>query len=63
MCAILVGGSLLAIDEFWGGTSPSVDIPLPLYYVPVIIGFTILAVVYFQEIVTEIRQLNRDQLE
>ena len=63
MCAVLVGGSLLAIHEFWGGTSPSVNIPLPLYYVPVIIGLTLLAVVYFQEIVTEIRHLNRNQRE
>jgi TRAP-type C4-dicarboxylate transport system permease small subunit len=63
MCAVLAGGSLLAIHEFWGGTSPSVNIPLPLYYVPVIIGLTVLAVVYFQEIVTEIRYLNRNQRE
>lgn len=57
-CVALVSGSVLAMREFWGGTSPSVDIPLPLYYVPVVVGLTILAIVYVQEIATEIRHLN-----
>ena len=53
MCALIVVGALLAVREFWTGTSPSVNIPLPLYYVPVIVGLTMLAVVYAGRIATQ----------
>lgn len=57
MCVVIVGGSLLAIREFWTGTSPSVNIPLPLYYVPAIIGLTMLGIVYIRRTVIEIQSL------
>lgn len=63
MCAVLVSGSVLAISKFWGGTSPSVNIPLPLYYIPVIIGLTTLAIVYSRRIVTEIIHLNDNRVK
>jgi len=58
MCALIVVGSLHAMREFWTGTSPSVNIPLPLYYVPVIVGVTMLAVVYAGRIATQVRTLG-----
>lgn len=58
MCLVIVGGSLLAIREFWTGTSPSVNIPLPVYYVPAIIGLTILSIVYIRRTVTGIQSLS-----
>jgi TRAP-type C4-dicarboxylate transport system permease small subunit len=58
MCLVIVGGSLLAIREFWTGTSPSVNIPLPVYYVPAVIGLTILSIVYIRRTVTGIQSLS-----
>jgi TRAP-type C4-dicarboxylate transport system permease small subunit len=55
MCAFLVVGAVLAMRDFWTGTSPSVNIPLPLYYVPVLIGITMLAVVYVNRILGRVR--------
>ena len=52
MCALLIGGSALAIDEFWSGTSPSVNIPMPLYYVPVILGMSFLALIYLYRLIS-----------
>jgi len=62
MCALIVVGALLAMREFWTGTSPSVNIPLPLYYVPMIVGVTMLAVVYVGRIVTQVIAI-RDRRE
>lgn len=58
MCAVLVVGSVLAIEEFWTGTSPSVNIPLPLYYIPAIIGMSVLAVVYLNSIAEQVPRLG-----
>jgi TRAP-type C4-dicarboxylate transport system permease small subunit len=58
MCAVLVVGSVLAMEEFWTGTSPSVNIPLPLYYVPAIIGMSVLAVVYLNNIAEQVPRLG-----
>jgi TRAP-type C4-dicarboxylate transport system permease small subunit len=58
MCAVLVVGSVLAMEEFWTGTSPSVNIPLPLYYVPAIIGISVLAVVYLNNIAEQVFRLG-----
>jgi TRAP-type C4-dicarboxylate transport system permease small subunit len=58
MCAVIVVGSVLAMEQFWTGTSPSVNIPLPLYYVPALIGLSTLAVVYACRIVTEATRLR-----
>jgi TRAP-type C4-dicarboxylate transport system permease small subunit len=55
MCAFVVVGSVFAIQDFWSGTSPSVNIPLPLYYVPVLVGITMLAAVYVHRIVEQVR--------
>jgi TRAP-type C4-dicarboxylate transport system permease small subunit len=57
MCGLIVVGGGLAMLEFWGGTSPSVNLPLPLYYVPVIVGITLLAAVYVDRIVGQVRTL------
>ncbi|PSQ59273.1 MAG: hypothetical protein BRD23_04780 [Halobacteriales archaeon SW_9_67_25] len=58
MCALIVAGALLAMREFWAGTSPSVNIPLPLYYVPMIVGVTILAVVYGSRIANQVTAIR-----
>lgn len=55
MCAFIVVGAVLAIQDFWSGTSPSVNIPLPLYYVPVLVGITMLAAVYVNRIAVRVR--------
>lgn len=58
MCGVLVVGAIQATDHFWTGTSPSVDIPLPLYYVPAIIGLSMFVVVQLDRVATEISQLR-----
>jgi|AntDeeMetagen285_2_1112576.scaffolds.fasta_scaffold03864_2 TRAP-type C4-dicarboxylate transport system permease small subunit len=55
MCVILVIGSVQAMQEFWTGTSPSVNIPLPIYYVPVVVGIGMLGLVYLSVIANAIR--------
>jgi len=57
MCGLLLGGSGLAVREFWAGTSPSVNIPLPLYYVPVLLGVGLLALVYLYRVGEDVGQL------
>lgn len=59
MCVVIVIGSVLAAAEFWAGTSPSVNIPLPLYYLPAFIGFTLLAIVYMRRIIAEVVKLRQ----
>jgi TRAP-type C4-dicarboxylate transport system permease small subunit len=58
-CGLIIAGGLLAMEQFWTGTSPSVNIPLPLYYIPLIIGMAMLAVVYLGQIVDRVRSLGR----
>jgi len=58
MCGVIVVGSVQAMREFWTGTSPSVDIPLPLYYVPAIVGLSLLAAVYARRIGTAFTRLS-----
>ena len=48
LCVFLVLGSVLAAQQYWRGTSPSVGIPLPLYYIPVGLGVTMLMIVYLR---------------
>ncbi|MEF8781958.1 MAG: TRAP transporter small permease [Haloarculaceae archaeon] len=55
MCAFIVVGAVLAMQDFWTGTSPSVNIPLPLYYVPVLVGIMMLAAVYVNRIARRVR--------
>lgn len=62
MCALIVVGAGLAVREFWSGTSPSVNIPLPLYYVPVLVGVTMLAAVYVDRIAAQVQTI-RDRRE
>jgi TRAP-type C4-dicarboxylate transport system permease small subunit len=50
MCAVLVAGAVLAIEQFWTGTSPSVNIPMPVYYIPVVVGVSMLALVYLVDV-------------
>jgi TRAP-type C4-dicarboxylate transport system permease small subunit len=57
MCGLIVVGGVLAMRDFWTGTSPSVNIPLPLYYVPVIVGITMLAAVYVHRILGQVQTL------
>lgn len=57
MCAVLVVGSVLAIEQFWTGTSPSVNIPMPIYYVPVVVGVSMLALVYLADVAERIATL------
>lgn len=55
MCGFIVVGAVFAMQRFWTGTSPSVNIPLPLYYVPVIVGIGMLAVVYSKQAMGQVR--------
>jgi TRAP-type C4-dicarboxylate transport system permease small subunit len=57
LCGLVVVGGVLAMRDFWTGTSPSVNIPLPLYYVPVIVGVGMLGVVYVNRIAGQVRTL------
>jgi TRAP-type C4-dicarboxylate transport system permease small subunit len=57
MCVLLVVGGVLAMQEYWMGTSPSVNIPLPLYYVPVVIGVGTLGLVYVHAIAEAVRTI------
>lgn len=56
-CVLIIAGGLIAMGEFWTGTSPSVNIPLPLYYIPLIIGMAMLSVVYLGQIADRVRTL------
>lgn len=55
MCLLLVVGALLAMETYWHGTSPSVNIPMPLYYVPVVVGMSMLGLAYAATIVDQVR--------
>jgi TRAP-type C4-dicarboxylate transport system permease small subunit len=57
MCGFIVVGAVKAMEAYWTGTSPSVNIPLPLYYVPVIVGVSMLAVVYVLRTVGRVRSI------
>jgi TRAP-type C4-dicarboxylate transport system permease small subunit len=57
MCGFIVVGAVEAMEAYWTGTSPSVNIPLPLYYVPVIVGVSMLAVVYVLRTVGRVRSI------
>jgi len=50
-CVLLVVGSIRAAEQFWGATSPSANIPLPVYYVPVVAGLAMLGLVYLGTVV------------
>jgi len=58
MCGVIVVGSVLAMREFWTGTSPSVNIPLPLYYVPAFVGLTLLGLVYISQTGTALSEIR-----
>lgn len=57
MCLIIVIGSLLAIQEYWTGTSPSVNIPMPIYYIPAVLGMSMLGVVYLLQVWAQVTTL------
>lgn len=53
---ILVGG-VMAMSTFWDSTAPTIDIPIPLYYLAAVVGAGFLVVVYLDRIqqnVTEV---------
>jgi len=56
-CGLIIVGGVVAMGEFWTGTSPSVNIPLPLYYIPLIVGMAMLSVVYLGQIAEQVRTL------
>lgn len=43
---VILAGSVMAIQAFWDSTSPSVDIPIPLYYAAPLVGFGFLVVIW-----------------
>lgn len=57
MCALLVVGGLLATETYWRGTSPSVNIPMPLYYLPLVVGMSMLGLAYAGTVVDQVRAL------
>jgi TRAP-type C4-dicarboxylate transport system permease small subunit len=57
MCVVIVAGAVLAMKQFWTGTSPSVNIPMPLYYIPPIVGMTMLGVVYLLDVGAQVNRL------
>lgn len=49
-CAVLIIGSVLAIQQFADSTAPNIAIPIPLYYLAPLVGFGLLASVYIFEL-------------
>jgi TRAP-type C4-dicarboxylate transport system permease small subunit len=57
--ALVLVGSVLAAQRFADSTAPSVDIPIPLYYLAPIIGTGVLLVVCVHRIRTDLREVGR----
>jgi TRAP-type C4-dicarboxylate transport system permease small subunit len=57
--ALVLVGSVLAALRFADSTAPSVDIPIPLYYLAPIIGTGVLLVVCVHRIRTDVREVRR----
>lgn len=57
MCAIVVAGAVMAMEQYWTGTSPSVNIPMPVYYLAPLIGMSMLGLVYVLDVVGQIQRL------
>lgn len=53
-CVVLIVGSVLAMQQFWDSTAPSIAIPIPLYYLAPVVGFGMLASVYLAELLGEL---------
>jgi len=49
-CAVLIFGSIRAIQQFADSTAPNIAIPIPLYYLAPLVGFGLLASVYLLEL-------------
>ena len=49
-CTVLMFGSIRAIRQFADSTAPNIAIPIPLYYLAPLVGFGLLASVYFLEL-------------
>lgn len=46
VCVILAYGGVAAMQRFWTGTAPNAPIPLPVYYLAVVVGAGLLGIVY-----------------
>lgn len=55
---VIMVGSILAIMTFWRSTSPSVNIPIPLYYSAALVGFAFLVGVWTHRIYGDIQVLR-----
>lgn len=53
-CAVLIVGSVFAMQQFWDSTAPSIAIPIPLYYLAPVVGFGMLAGAYLAELLGEL---------
>lgn len=54
---LILVGAITAMDSFWNSTAPTIDIPIPLYYLAPVVGAGFLVLVYLDRIhdnVTEV---------
>jgi len=58
-CAVIVVGAVTAMADFWNSTSPSVDIPIPIYYAAPVVGISMLAAVCLDRLRDAIGRVRR----
>lgn len=55
---IILAGSVLAMGQFWDSTAPTIDIPIPLYYLAPVVGVGFLVVVLLDRLVENVREVR-----
>jgi TRAP-type C4-dicarboxylate transport system permease small subunit len=56
---LILVGSLLAMSSFRNSTAPTIDIPIPLYYLAPVVGLGFLVVVYLDRIHENVAEVLR----
>lgn len=49
--------ALVAVSTFWGGQSPALGIPAPMYHAAPLVGFLILFALYGTDLVTKLHEV------
>lgn len=52
-------GAIQAMQSFWDSTAPTIDIPIPLYYLAPVVGTGFLIVVYVDRIHETVQEVRR----
>jgi len=56
---LILVGSLLAMSSFRNSTAPTIDIPIPLYYLAPVVGLGFLVVVYLDRMHENVAEVLR----